>query len=166
MPSPASLKQSEHGQRVGAEQGGPSQHGNGHHVVQRPPSVHHDHQLPARPQDPVDLLLGLPDLRHVMQNAVAEDNVKGVVWEGQVKDVALANRLMWQVTQRQARAGPAPRTRPSGLPRTIGLPAGSAARRRRLPPARSPGPACPPPAGLRGRRAGGTRSGTGSGRSP
>ena len=52
-------------ERVSREQCGTAYHADGHQVVQRPAGVHHDDQLAARPQYPVDFALRLLDLRHI-----------------------------------------------------------------------------------------------------
>ena len=44
---------------------------------------------PPGTKDPVDLGLGLLDLGHVMQDAMAEYHVEGIVGERQVEDAAL-----------------------------------------------------------------------------
>ena len=56
---------------------------------------------PSGLKDPVDLLLRLPDLRHVVQHAVAEDHVEAVVRERQVQRTALLQVIEGQFPQRQ-----------------------------------------------------------------
>lgn len=81
-------------QGEGRQQGSAADQADRNQVVQRPASVEHDDQLPARAQDPVDLHLGLLDLRHVMQNAMAGYCGERVVRERQVEDAALPQLLI------------------------------------------------------------------------
>ncbi len=50
----------------------------------------------------MDLALGLLDIGHMMQDAMAEYQVKGVIREGQVENAALPKLLMGQFPQHQA----------------------------------------------------------------
>jgi hypothetical protein len=51
--------------------------------------VEHDDQLATGLQHAGDLAFGQPDVKDVMQDAVAEDLVKGIVWIGNCQRTAL-----------------------------------------------------------------------------
>ena len=77
------------GERVSGEQRRTPEEADRDQVVQRPARIHHDDQFPAGPQDAMDLALSLLDVRHVVQDAMAENHVKRVVGERQLQHAAL-----------------------------------------------------------------------------
>src|SRR6516162_7327329 len=88
-------------EREGPKQCGAADHTDRHQVVQRPPGINHDDKLSARAKDPVNLLLSLLDIGHMMQHSMAEHYVEGVVGERQAEDASLQQVVVGQVSQRE-----------------------------------------------------------------
>ncbi len=63
-------------------------------VVERSAGVEHHGQLTARLEHPVDLGGGASDVRGVVQDAVAEDDVEAVIRPGDVEHAALAHLIL------------------------------------------------------------------------
>jgi hypothetical protein len=61
--------------------------------------AHHDDEFAAWLEHAVDLFLGLPDLGHMVQDAVAEHHVEGVVPERQVQNAALPQIVEGEIPQ-------------------------------------------------------------------